>query len=82
VDFHGDWHKLIDAYVSPGLREGRLVEDLGNNWYQPYLDASVGVPVYFPDMNIGGQTFGRRLLLEPKPEGASNAKISAAARTI
>ena len=42
----------------------------GNNWYQPYQDASVGVPVYFPDMNIGGQGFGGGgFYWNQKPEG-------------
>jgi len=79
VDFHGDWHKLIDAYVSPDLgKDGWSKIWTGNNWYQPYLDASVGVPVYFPDMNIGGQGFGGGgFYWNQKPEGeASNVKIS------
>lgn len=79
VDFHGDWHKLIDAYVSPDLgKDGWSKIWTGNNWYQPYQDASVGVPVYFPDMNIGGQGFGGGgFYWNQKPEGeASNAKIS------
>ena len=29
-----------------------------DNWYQPYLDASIGRPVYFPGLDIGGSTFG------------------------
>jgi hypothetical protein len=79
VDFHGDWHKLIDAYVSTDLgANGWSTIWPNNNWYKPYLDASVGVPVYFPDMNIGGQGFGGRgFYWNQKPEGeASNAKIS------
>jgi Carboxypeptidase regulatory-like domain/TonB dependent receptor len=79
VDFHGDWHKLIDAFVSPDLgKNGWSKIWTNNNWYQPYQDASVGVPVYFPDMNIGGQPFGGGgFYWNQKPEGeASNAKIS------
>jgi hypothetical protein len=78
VDFHGDWHKLIDAYVSTDLGKDGWSKIWSNNWYQPYLDASVGVPVYFPDMNIGGQGFGGGgFYWNQKPEGeASNAKIS------
>jgi hypothetical protein len=79
VDFHGDWHKLIDAYVSPDLGKDGWSKIWPNNpWYQPYQDASVGVPVYFPDMNIGGQNFGGGgFYWNQKPEGeASNAKIS------
>ena len=43
VDFHGDWHSLLDAYVSTrclradGARSGRTI-----NWYAPYQTASVG----------------------------------------
>jgi hypothetical protein len=29
-----------------------------NNFYQSYQDASKGVPIYFPSLNIGGNTFG------------------------
>jgi hypothetical protein len=78
VDFHGDWHKLIDAYISPDLGKDGWSKIWSNNWYQPYLDASVGVPVYFPDMNIGGQGFGGGgFYWNQKPMGeASNVKIS------
>jgi len=79
VDFHGDWHKLIDAYISQDLgKDGWSKIWLGNPWYKPYQDASVGVPVYFPDMNIGGQQFGGGgFYWNQKPEGeASNVKIA------
>jgi hypothetical protein len=79
VDFHGDWHKLIDAYISQDLgKNGWSTIWPNNNWYQSYQDASVGVPVYFPNMNIGGQGFGGGgFYWNQKPEGeASNAKIS------
>jgi len=79
VDFHGDWHKLIDAYISQDLGpNGWSSIWPNNNWYKSYLDASVGVPVYFPDMNIGGQGFGGGgFYWNQKPKGeASNAKIS------
>ncbi len=79
VDFHGDWHKLIDAYISTDLGANGWSTIWPNNpWYKPYQAASVGVPVYFPDMNIGGQGFGGGgFYWNQKPEGeASNAKIS------
>ena len=48
VEFHGDWHKLLDAYVSTPLGSGGWGSIWTNNaWYQPYQTASVGAPVYF-----------------------------------
>ncbi|MFN7994392.1 MAG: carboxypeptidase-like regulatory domain-containing protein [Bryobacteraceae bacterium] len=59
VEMHGEWHSLVDAYISPSLgANGWSSIWPNNNWYQPYLTASVGAPVYFPDMNIGGNGFG------------------------
>lgn len=79
VNFHGGWHKVIDAYVSQSLgKEGWGDIWTGNNWYQSYQDASPGVQVYFPLLNIGGVGFGGRgFYWDQKPEGmAYNAKIS------
>jgi hypothetical protein len=79
VNFHGDWHKVIDAYVSQSLgSEGWGSIWPGNSWYKTYQDASTGVPVYFPLFNIGGTGFGGRgFYWDQKPEGqAYNAKIS------
>ena len=59
VEVHGDWHALVDAYVSTPLGSagwGSIWP--GNSWYQNYQTASTGAPIYFPDMNIGGQGFG------------------------
>ncbi len=59
AEFRGDWHKLLDAYVSTPLGSTGWGSIWPNNaWYAPYQTASVGAPVYFPDMNIGGQGFG------------------------
>jgi Carboxypeptidase regulatory-like domain len=59
AEFRGDWHKLLDAYVSTPLGSSGWGSIWPNNaWYAPYQTASVGAPVYFPDMNIGGQGFG------------------------
>ena len=79
VNFHGDWHKVIDAYVSSSLGpEGWGKIWSGNSWYKSYQDASTGVPVYFPLFNIGGAGFGGRgFYWDQKPEGmAYAAKIS------
>src|SRR5258708_1018544 len=79
VEFHGDWHKLIDAYVSPDPGANGWASIWPNNpWYVPYQTASVGVPVYFPDLNIGGQGFGGGgFYWNQKPQGeAASAKIA------
>ena len=79
VDFHGDWHNLTDAYISPDLGKNGWASIWPNNpWYKPYQDASVGVPVYFPDLNIGGQGFGGGgFYWNQKPAGeASSVKIT------
>ncbi len=79
VNFHGDWHKVIDAYVSDSMGEGGWANIWPNNpWYKDYQAASPGVPVYFPQLNIGGTTFGGGgFYWDQKPEGqAWAAKIS------
>ncbi len=59
LEFHGDWHALTDAYISTPLGASGWGSIWPNNdWYSSYQKASVGAPVYFPDMNIGGQGFG------------------------
>lgn len=59
VEFRGDWHSLLDAYISNSLGANGWGSIWPNNpWYAPYQTASVGAPVYFPDMNIGGNGFG------------------------
>lgn len=79
INFHGDWHKVVDAYVSNPMPEGGWANIWpGNNWYQAFHDASPGVPLYFPNLNIGGSEFGGGGFYwnqEPKGE-AINAKIS------
>lgn len=79
VNFHGDWHKVIDAYVSDSLgTEGWGKIWPSNPWYKDYQTASPGVPVYFPGMNIGGNGFGGRgFYWDQKPQGqAYSAKIA------
>ncbi|MEO7145359.1 MAG: carboxypeptidase-like regulatory domain-containing protein, partial [Bryobacteraceae bacterium] len=79
VDFHGNWKSLLDAYVSPSLGPSGWAKIWpNNNWYQSYQTASVGAPVYFPDMNIGGQGFGGGgFYWNQHPQGeAFDAKIS------
>jgi hypothetical protein len=80
VNFHGDWHKVIDAYVSEPLGPNGWGEIWpNNNWYKSYQDASPGVPVYYPNFNIGGYGGfgGRGFYWDQKPEGmAYSAKMS------
>ena len=79
VNFHGDWHKVVDAYVSKPMPKGGWANIWpGNDWYQAFHDASPGVPLYFPNLDIGGSAFGGGGFYwnqEPKGE-AINAKIS------
>lgn len=59
LEFHGDYHSLLDAYISPSLGANGWASIWPNNpWYDSYQKASVGAPIYFPDMNIGGNGFG------------------------
>lgn len=79
MNFHGDWHKVIDAYVSESLgSDGWGSIWPSNPWYKDYQNASPGVPVYFPQMNIGGNGFGGRgFYWDQKPQGqAYSAKIA------
>ncbi|MBZ5594279.1 MAG: carboxypeptidase-like regulatory domain-containing protein [Acidobacteriia bacterium] len=79
VDFHGDWHNVVDAYVSPSLGSNGNAQFWPNNsWYEPYQVNSPGVPIYFPSINIGGNVFGGRgFYWDQRPKGeAFNGKIS------
>lgn len=59
INFHGDWFNLVDAYVSKGLgKDGWSTVWPNNPWYAPYLNAAPNVPVYYPTLNIGGNSFG------------------------
>ena len=59
VNFHGSWNKVIDAYVSEPLPEGGWSNIWpSNNWYQAFQEASPGVPLYFPNLDVGGSAFG------------------------
>ncbi len=79
VNFHGDWHKVVDAYVSEPLPEGGWSNIWpSNNWYQSFQDASPGVPLYFPNLDLGGSAYGGGgFYWNQAPKGeAINAKIS------
>ncbi len=79
VNFHGDWHDVIDAYVSQPLGEGGWSNIWTNSdWFKPYTSADTGVPLYFPHLNIGGAGFGGGgFYWDQRPKGeAFNGKIS------
>jgi hypothetical protein len=58
ANFHGSWFNLVDAYVSTGLGPNGWSQVWPNNWYAPYLAGASNVPVYYPNLNIGGNSFG------------------------
>jgi len=79
LEFHGDWHSLLDAYISSPLPSSGWGSIWPSNpWYETYQKASVGQPIYFPDMNIGGQGFGGGgFYWNQAPKGeASSVKIA------
>jgi hypothetical protein len=79
VNLHGDWHKVVDAYVSESLPEGGWANIWpGNAWYEGFQKASPGVPLYFPNLDIGGSAYGGGgFYWNQAPKGESiNAKIS------
>lgn len=59
LNFHGSWNDLTDAYRSKDLGANGWAQFWpNNNFYQGYQAASTSVPVYFPNLNIGGNSFG------------------------
>lgn len=59
MNFHGDYHSLVDDYASPQYDLGSsLLESLwpNNPWYSTY---QTGLAEYFPRFLIGGSAFGR-----------------------
>lgn len=79
LDIHGDYHSVIDAFVSPPLGgSGWASIWPNNNWYEPYFANSPGVPVYFPDLVIGGTSYGGQgFYWDQRPKGeALNVKLS------
>jgi hypothetical protein len=79
AEVHGDWHNVIDAYVSTPLGSGGWSSIWTNSdWYKSYTSASTGVPLYFPHLNVGGAGFGGGgFYWDQRPKGeAFNGKIS------
>src|SRR4029077_1818195 len=75
VAFHGAWHDVVDAYVSPSLGSNGNTQYWPNSpWYQPYQVTSPGVPIYFPSLNIGGNVFaGRGFSWGQRPQGEARS---------
>ena len=79
VSFHGDWHNVTDAYVSPDMGKDGWSKIWANDpWYKPYQDKAIGVPVYFPHLQIGNTGVGGGgFYWDQRPGGqAYNVKIS------
>jgi len=56
VNFRGSWDNLVDARISPVFGSQGWASLWPNNpWYKVNHDASKGVPIYFPYLNIGGR---------------------------
>ncbi|MGH9198665.1 MAG: carboxypeptidase-like regulatory domain-containing protein, partial [Acidimicrobiia bacterium] len=58
LNFHGDYHSLVDDYGAPGAdlgKEGWAKFWPGNPWYKPF---ETDLPVYHPRFHVGGSHFG------------------------
>lgn len=77
VNFHGDYHSLVDDYDSPRDKLTNGWSDIwGNNaWYAPYAD---NLPPYYPRIQIGNSQFGQQAThWYQHPNGNSfNVKLS------
>ena len=79
VTFHGDYHSVVDAYISPTLAPDGSPTGFSsiwpnNNWYGSYLQSEPNTPVYEPYMVMGGNGFGGSSLYwnqRPKAEDFS-----------
>lgn len=55
---HFSWNDLGDSYLSRELSGGWGQFWPNTNFYQNYQSASKGVPIFYPNLNIGGNSFG------------------------
>jgi hypothetical protein len=79
VDIHGNYHSVVDAYVSNQMGPNGWSTIWGDNkWYEPYQVNSPGLPVYYPDLVIGGTSYGGRgFYWDQRPKGEDfSGKIS------
>ncbi|MBI4873163.1 MAG: TonB-dependent receptor [Acidobacteria bacterium] len=59
MNFHGDYHSLVDDYATPKYdigKDGLAKLWPSNPWYEPYM---TGRAEYFPRILVGGTAFGR-----------------------
>ncbi len=59
LDFNGDWHNFSDSYTAPNLGANGYSKIWPNStWYTPYQTATNNLPVFEPNLNIGGTSVG------------------------
>jgi len=59
VSVHGDYHTVADSLISPQNPKVYSQFWPNNNWYQNFLNAMAGEPIYTPQVNIqNGVAFG------------------------
>ncbi len=59
MSMHGDYHTVADSLVSPEDKNVYSKWWPNNSWYQTYLTAMKGQPIYTPEINIdNGVGFG------------------------
>lgn len=71
LNFHFSYDTLVDQYDSPTLGGCGWCSIWPNsNWYEAYYAAEPTTPVYFPNLNIGGNGFGGSTLYwNQRPHG-------------
>lgn len=71
LTMHGDFDNVVDAYTSTPMGGNGWGDIWPNNpWYQSAQQASAGFPIYYPDLNIGGNGFGGRgFYWDQRPNG-------------
>ena len=61
LTMHADTDSVVDAYTSTPMGGNGWADIWPNNpWYVPAQEASAGFPIYYPDLNVGGNSFGGR----------------------
>jgi len=58
LNAHFSWNNLGDSYLSRELSGGWGQFWPNTDFYKTYQDASKGVPIYYPNLNIGGNSYG------------------------
>jgi hypothetical protein len=78
IDVNGDWHNFQDSLAAATLEGGLAKIWPNNNWYAPYQTASNNIPIYLPQLVVGGDTLGGpSLFWLQQPHGEStNANVS------